>query len=796
MRDGRDAPPPAPGPAASRPGRAELVALALLTALALALRLWRLDALPGGPHVDEAWNWLDARRVLEGWRPLFLPDNAGREVLYTYLQAALLGLFGDRLGVLRAASALAATALVPLAWATARALAPRGLPRSWVGLPAAGLAAGSYWSLHFGRFGIRAITFPLFVGAVAWLWLRAVETAAAPSTTVKGRIEEARSGGPAGDAAHPRRGPAGSPATWLRRHRWTLLCGLALGLSVYSHPAGRGLVLLPALHALWLAWRRWRGTGTAESDGPETSDPSPSPWRPLAVTVATALLVALPVNAWWAAHPGFFLGHADEVSILSGGLGALWANVGKVLGMFHLAGDPARWRNLPGRPVFDPLTGLLFLGGLALALRAAWHGERGPALALAWLAVLLAPTILADQAPNFSRAIGVLPIVWLFPAWALAWVTGGVARILGGGDGMDAPGEGTVAREGGAGARGDGTGMVGSRLAQGATAAVLALVPLQAGEAAVRDYFVDWATHPETPIAFDDDLADLGRLAGEIWAQGGAAYLSPEMAAHPTVRVASPVFVPGVDTARGFAVRERSSEGGSTASATDDPGGGGNSEIASSRYLYVSRVGTEVSHHSGSYGWGNVTTATGDAISVLQQDLPERGISGRLALLDPRNLIVPLRPIRFGPLELVHAAIAPLNPRGTEVTLGWRADGPTDASLTQTVRLVDETGETIAQHDGLPLGPGHPTNRWREGEVVLVRSQMEIREDRQPWRDDATVLVGWYALTLPERDGDPPRTEDLFGNNGAALAEVGPALFIDFGDTSDEHWENEGTSTP
>ncbi len=102
--------------------------------------------------------------------------------------------------------------------------------------------------------------------------------------------------------------------------------------------------------------------------------------------------------------------------------------------MFNVAGDPAPWRNLAGRPVFELVTGLLFLAGLALSLGALRRRERWPVLALAWLGILVAPALLSDAAPSFSRAVGIIPVVFLFPALALeagmAWLEGRGRRVL------------------------------------------------------------------------------------------------------------------------------------------------------------------------------------------------------------------------------------------------------------------------------------------------------------------------------------------------------------------------------
>ena len=73
---------------------AEVIALTAIVAVALALRLWRLGAVPPGLHVDEAHNGVDALAILRGARPLYLAGNNGREALLSYMQAVTVGLWG------------------------------------------------------------------------------------------------------------------------------------------------------------------------------------------------------------------------------------------------------------------------------------------------------------------------------------------------------------------------------------------------------------------------------------------------------------------------------------------------------------------------------------------------------------------------------------------------------------------------------------------------------------------------------------------------------------------------------
>ena len=69
------------GSESRRVGRGELLALLGITLLAALLRFWRLGELPPGIHVDEAFNLLDAREVLAGWRPVFLPARTSRALI-------------------------------------------------------------------------------------------------------------------------------------------------------------------------------------------------------------------------------------------------------------------------------------------------------------------------------------------------------------------------------------------------------------------------------------------------------------------------------------------------------------------------------------------------------------------------------------------------------------------------------------------------------------------------------------------------------------------------------------------
>jgi hypothetical protein len=72
------------------------IALGLITTLAAFFRFWQLDAIPPGFHYDEAYEALEAWRVMTqpGYHPIFFPGNFGVEPMFIYLTSLAFRLFG------------------------------------------------------------------------------------------------------------------------------------------------------------------------------------------------------------------------------------------------------------------------------------------------------------------------------------------------------------------------------------------------------------------------------------------------------------------------------------------------------------------------------------------------------------------------------------------------------------------------------------------------------------------------------------------------------------------------------
>lgn len=370
--------------------RRDWLLLLAVTLVAAALRFYQLGVVPPGPQFDEAFNAIDAEQILAGNRPLFLPANGGREVLYSYYQAALGALFGLNVHTLRLASALAGIATVAAAYVLTRRLF-RVHSQAVATFTALALAV-SYWHVHFSHYGIRIILQPLlFSGVFGFFWL----------------------------------GMAGGS----RRVRLAALIasGVLAGLSVWNNPTGRFAPFVLVIYVLWLLWR-YPERRRVHLD---------SPLGGLVLAGAAAFVVFLPLGLEFLRHPDWFFGHASEVSVFAARVSGeappamlLANNTLRVLGMFSFDGDLEWAHGIADRPVFDWFMALAFYAGVVIwGLRLFDRLQPRPdpdrdalVLFLIWGVTMLAPSVFSEAAPNYSRTLPAIPAVMLAPGLALAWL--------------------------------------------------------------------------------------------------------------------------------------------------------------------------------------------------------------------------------------------------------------------------------------------------------------------------------------------------------------------------------------
>ena len=239
--------------------------LLLILVVAALLRFPALDRVPPGFQFDEGYNAHDALRVLQGDRPIFLPENGGREVLYTYLQALAMALFGPNVVALRLTSAVLGLLTVAATFFLVRLMWRDQEPSSTLlGLLTATVVAVTYWHVHFSRYGIRAISLPLLEVLLFYAFWQ-------------GCCIPATGGG-------------------ARRMIWWVVGGVLLGLGPYTHPAGRFLPFILGAFVVYYALSRrvW---------------PRALLWQ-LLVMGAIALVMFIPLGSYFLHNPDAFSGHA------------------------------------------------------------------------------------------------------------------------------------------------------------------------------------------------------------------------------------------------------------------------------------------------------------------------------------------------------------------------------------------------------------------------------------------------------------------------------------------------------
>jgi len=319
-------------------------------------------------------------------------------------------------------------------------------------------------------------------------------------------------------------------------------------------------------------------------------------------------------------------------------------------------------------------------------------------LTLIWTAVMLVPTVLAEDCPHFLRAVGVLPVAALFPALGLeqarAWVKD----------------------------RGW------TWLSRGLTAGVL----LIAGGWGLLDYWRH-ARSPEAAYAFEADqvreAVEINRFLGTGWQ--GTGIREPDPSPIPDRHV---YLGPRLWEDR-FAVNllvgspERTTilgrDAPSQAAAADEvlvlawpfednravgqvlpqpaevriwPGPLEKGDLdAEARLLYTAVYGSRLDHPS-------------PAVARFQEGL-----------------------------ELLDWELEPDGEGQTCVRLRWRATQPLSTDYTVFVHLLRKD-EVVGQDDGAPGGGLYPTSWWRPGDEIV--DEHTVMGSYDPRQDQ--IAVGWY----------------------------------------------------
>ncbi|MGD1992394.1 MAG: glycosyltransferase family 39 protein [Anaerolineae bacterium] len=624
--------------------------------VAAALRLLAFGQVPPGLYHDEAYHGLDALEVLQGDLALYFPANNGREPIFIYLVTLMTGLLGASPFAVRLAA-------FPVGLLTVAAMATmaRVLFSRRVGLLSAAVLAVTLWHVHLSRVAFRAVLLPLFTALVIWQVARALRTG--------------------------RRGP------WLA-------AGFIYGLSFYTYNAARFTPVALAVFIVYLL-----------ATQPAVRGLRTSLWGGLSLAAAAALVAGAPLGVYALTHPDAVLGRPGQVSIFNPAIhgGDPWGTLGRhtlrTLGMFFVQGDRIWRHNVPWRPIFDPLLGAAFVVGLLVALR---RGRRDPAagFVLVWSAVMSLTTLLAEDAPHFLRAVGLLPVVALLPALGLDALWRRWRRPVG--------------------------------------VAVTAGVLLFGLGSTTWAYFGSYARDPMTGYWFEEGAVALAGRVNEFLGVGwdgermvrgdpGDRWVRVDpwlWEQWPQVR-----FLVTAEEALGVGVGEQPADAPTA--------------------FFVWPYGD----------WQRVWPLLPTPVEILveegppsQGDLDPEPYTTYLAFFatqpDPDAPAV----ARFSQgVELLGVSVTPREDGHLRARLRWRATQLLDGDYTVFVHYLRD-GERLAQADARPAGGHYPTARWRPGDVIVDDHDFEVIE---PLAERDALLFGLWdpetgeKLYLLDEAGNP-----------------------------------------
>ena len=356
-----------------KPAAGSLIYLLLVVFAAAAARLYQLTSLPLGAFVDEIFTLNSSLLLLEKpidvfGHTLVFSQAWGKDHpnLYLYFNLAVLKLFGVGYWTTKLLSVIPGIIACGLVFLIAQRLFGRQ-----VAFATALLFAFAHWSIRLNRYGWDVSIMILTFAAALWLASLALQSG---------------------------------------RPLYAYLSGIAAGLGLYSYLAARIVALsLLAFWVLEFLLRRDRATR-----------------RQAAAFSIGAAAAAFPFLSYYFLEPGGFWSRSSEVSVfgVDHPFAAIANNILRHALMFHWTGGTFARDNVPGLPMMDVVTGLIFLAGLIVLIRRV----QTPIERLLWCTLLLnfaAGVFSASQegAPYVYRTASVIVPAFLIVGFGLEWLT-------------------------------------------------------------------------------------------------------------------------------------------------------------------------------------------------------------------------------------------------------------------------------------------------------------------------------------------------------------------------------------
>jgi hypothetical protein len=337
------------------------VALFLILVVAAFFRLYRLDAIPPGLTHDEADTGYFVASVYHGRpAPVNVPYGYAYKPFTKYSGALFMALFGPTDMALRLHSAFFGVILVFVTY-----LWVREVFGVTAGLGSAGLVAVSFWAVSSSRFALNPAPAPVLFGAAVYFLWRALDD-----------------GG--------------------ERRRWWawIFFALLLAGSLYAYETAIAAAVSFALLFAYLACV------------------DRSCFRRHGAWFAGALIAAGLLAAPHLLDPASWARTSAQSGPLQaacqGNLKPILSRIMAALGTFSFSGDSLVTYNLPGRPIFDPITSVFFYGGIAICIWR-WKDPRY-AFIIMWLVAGMLPSLVTGEWGSTLHSGGAKAPVLALPA--------------------------------------------------------------------------------------------------------------------------------------------------------------------------------------------------------------------------------------------------------------------------------------------------------------------------------------------------------------------------------------------
>ncbi|MBP9690731.1 glycosyltransferase family 39 protein [Candidatus Woesebacteria bacterium] len=338
-----------------------------LLALAAGIVFYAFPAIPQNIALDEV-EFIRLAKALEHmpYTP-YTPIATGHATLYFYMILGSIKLFGETVFAVRLPSALFGVLNVLLMYGVFRQVFAKHTAMPFF---ATFLFITMRWYFNFARFGFEATTVIFFelCGVYAYLWYKKT-----------------------------------------KELRYIFLSGLASGIAYNSYTPGRLFILLPVFFLFFESGIRQKINFNI--------------LKRLAIFIVPFILCTIPLNIYFQSNTDtriyqlFYLQN-EQLSIEEKIQFSL-ENIQKVSGQFLFQGDINGRHNYPGKPMLNPIQGVLFLAGLVLALKN-WRSFHSRFF-LVFFAIGILPPLLTYpwENPNALRSVTILPSLAYFMALPL-----------------------------------------------------------------------------------------------------------------------------------------------------------------------------------------------------------------------------------------------------------------------------------------------------------------------------------------------------------------------------------------